>query len=706
MKKVITSTIILFFCILFYKNADAAVISSMNSNTGINNVITATDGSTREEVQISSMVSVTSGESFTIAQVGNFGEVLETGGTINIENMDNLEDFPSEYMYNPGSVSIDNEAYKINVTGTGIAVLKITSVIDTEQYNTYFAVNGVSSTDGTIDIYNAIAELGIAIEQVSVSGGITGFETAYDIYKNYYEAYLLVKEYGTFEADIDIQYDGVLNIWKITNGSLYFDAATLLSGYFGTESERFLLSEVKFISEFEGVVLKFGRKVTENDLLAYAFYNEKAYDPDAGIVIKSTIKNQDGSISSSKKSVIYQGEDEIRARLVKKLRKKGTYNVEVSGTGLYTSSAKYTFRFIFQNINKGAYIKKSAVIYSGIYKGGKKGTAKAKSRYHCIAKSSSGWYKIKLNNGEAGYIKKGNVSLSEDAIANIVNIYDAKYSYADMSRDIKKMAKFYQDVMELSILTITADNNNVYCARLGNQNAKKKVIIQSTMHAREWLNSQLVMKMLERCCKSYYSGRYKGTKYSTLFNKTCFYIIPMLNPDGVNISQYGLARIKKPSLRNLVKRLAKGNYRRWKANAEGVDLNRNYGPGFRKDKGRGSEAHSGPYAYSERETKALVKLIDKVKPKAVINYHEAGRVIYYTKSSSLLRLIRQKTGYSPVRESIRGANGSLGDYLTRKGITWCTPETCATPAPVSHSQFYYEWGKHRDMIPAVAKLYQ
>lgn len=184
----------------------------------------------------------------------------------------------------------------------------------------------------------------------------------------------------------------------------------------------------------------------------------------------------------------------------------------------------------------------------------------------------------------------------------------------------------------------------------------------------------------------------------------------MLNPDGVNISQYGLGRIKSASLRRLVKKLGRGRYSRWKANAKGVDLNKNFSAGFRKGNARGSKrgpaGYSGPYVCSERESRALQNLVNKVKPKAVINYHEAGRVIYYTKSSSLTSLVRQKTGYRLIRESIKGANGSFGDWLTRKGIAWCTPETCIGTAPVGHSQFYYEWGKHRDMIQAVAKLYK
>ncbi len=705
MKKIMINAIIVVFCILFYKNADAAVVFGMNENTAINNIITATIEDTGEEIQIKNMVSVQEGQAFNLSQVSNSGEMSGQGNIINIEILDSLGGLPEEYNYNPYAVSSDN--YNIKVDGTGMAVLKVVSYPDAAdasdvQSTAYIAVNGISRSMGNYDIYTAIENINSTI----LYNGIKNFEEAYTVYMDYYGALLLSKESSTFSTDADIQHDGISNIWNITNVYKFLNARNLLQDYFG--SDRFLLQETVFISEYEGIALKFGHEVTENDLLAYSFYKEKEYMPDAGITLYLTITNLSGTNTASKEVTVNKGLDWVNVELDGQLKKEDTYKAEVSGMGDYTSQAEFTFTFIFENVNKGAFIKKKTVIYSGIYNGSKKGNAKAKTRYQCVAKSP-GWLKIKLSDGSGGYIANENVSFSESAIGNIVSIYDTKYSYADMSRDLKKMAKLYQDVMELSVLAKTADNNNIYCIRLGNQNAKKKILIQSAMHAREWLNSQLVMKMAERCCKSYYSGKYNGTAYKKLFNKVCVYIVPMLNPDGVNISQYGLARIKSPSLKKLAKRLGRGSYSRWKANARGVDLNRNFNAGFRKNnsKGtkRGREGYSGPYAFSERETKAIVKLVDKIKPKAVINYHEAGRVIYYTKSSSLLSLVRQKTGYRPVRESISGANGSFGDYLTKKGITWCTPETCSGSAPVGHSQFYYEWGKHRDMVQAVAKLY-
>lgn len=701
MKKLIVSTIIAIFCILFYKSADAAVVFGMNENTGINNIITVTGDNQEEEIQIKNMVSVMEGQSFNLSQTSN----LEDAGAVDIENLDSLSGFPEEYNYNPGAVSVDG--YNIKTTGIGTAVLKITSSGSPDasgtQNTVYFAVNSISGSPENYNIYNAIE----TIDDSILDGGINNSGDAAVLYTGYYGALVLVKSSSTFETDAGIQHDGVTNTWNITNSYKFYNAKQLLYNYF--DANRLLLSEILFISEYEGIVLRFGHEITENDILAYSFYKEQEYTQDAGITLELSITDlEDANTSATQEFTINKGFSEVKTKLGGSIKKQGTYRAEVSGMGDYTSQAEFIFTFIFKSINKGAFIQKKTIIYSGIYNGTEKGSAKANTRYKCVAKSP-GWLKIKLPDGTGGYIKNNSVSLSVQDIDNIVSIYDAKYSYADLSRDIKKMAKFYQDVMELSILAKTADNNNVYCIRLGNADAKKKILIQSTMHAREWLNSQLVMKMAERCCKYYYSGKYNGIAYSKLFNNVCVYIVPMLNPDGVNISQYGLARIKSPSLRRLVKRLGRGSYRRWKANARGVDLNRNFSAGFRKGNSRGTkrgrEGYSGPYAFSERETKALVKLINKIKPKAVINYHEAGRVIYYTKYSSLTSLVRKKTGYRPIRESISGANGSLGDYLTRKGITWCTPETYSGTAPVGHSQFYYEWGKHRDIIQAVAKLY-
>ena len=72
----------------------------------------------------------------------------------------------------------------------------------------------------------------------------------------------------------------------------------------------------------------------------------------------------------------------------------------------------------------------------------------------------------------------------------------------------------------------------------------------------------------------------------------------------------------------------------WKANARGVDLNRNYKYNYHAKYGgrRGGSGYSGPYAESEPETKAVVKLINTLKNntklKGTVNYHAMGSIAF------------------------------------------------------------------------------
>ena len=66
------------------------------------------------------------------------------------------------------------------------------------------------------------------------------------------------------------------------------------------------------------------------------------------------------------------------------------------------------------------------------------------------------------------------------------------------------------------------------------------------------------------------------------------------------------------------------DYREWKANARGVDINRNYAEGFRREgaKSPGYKMYAGKKPVSEPETKAQIFVVEKVKPDVVICYQD------------------------------------------------------------------------------------
>lgn len=280
------------------------------------------------------------------------------------------------------------------------------------------------------------------------------------------------------------------------------------------------------------------------------------------------------------------------------------------------------------------------------------------------------------------------------------------YSYRDMKRDLRKLSLKYQGLLKVFWLAKTADGNRIYGIRLGNPAASKNVVIQASMHGREWLNTELLICMVKRCCRRFRIGCYHGKSYQVLFGEVCFWILPMVNPDGVAVSQYGAEGLRSICLQRLVKELSGKDAKFWKANARGVDLNRNYSTGFGASaaKYRGSAEYAGKTPFSERETRALVKLILKIKPQAVLNYHETGHLIYYKNDSRLVQTVHALTGYKLCKEG-QECNGNLGDWLTERGIDWCTLETCVKVAPVCEKQLLHEWKRHRNMLPAIAEMF-
>jgi murein peptide amidase A len=63
-------------------------------------------------------------------------------------------------------------------------------------------------------------------------------------------------------------------------------------------------------------------------------------------------------------------------------------------------------------------------------------------------------------------------------------------------------------------------------------------------------------------------------------------------------------------------------------NARGVDLNRNFPRGWRPTGPPGSRFYAGPRPASEPETRALRRLVLRVRPTVGVWYHQAARLVY------------------------------------------------------------------------------
>jgi len=167
-----------------------------------------------------------------------------------------------------------------------------------------------------------------------------------------------------------------------------------------------------------------------------------------------------------------------------------------------------------------------------------------------------------------------------------------------------------------------------------------KVIFQYSMHAREYVTALVALKHIEHfACYGCV-----GTAY----------FIPLMNPDGVEISE---------NSRPL-----------YKSNGRGVDLNVNFDARWGKGKSNvkvlGDENYIGEYPFSEPETKALRDFTLFICPDMTVSYHSKGEEIYWEffqkgkirdRDYRIAKAVERETGYA-----IKGTPDSCGGYKD-----WC-----------------------------------
>ena len=354
-----------------------------------------------------------------------------------------------------------------------------------------------------------------------------------------------------------------------------------------------------------------------------------------------------------------------------------------------------------KNVKKGGYVKKTVTAYN--LKLEKVTKVEKGIRYYVYRKCNNGYSLIQVGNQKL-LVESKYITYKCNA-KKIVNAADKKYN--DMKRDLKKLEKAYGSIFKVDIAGKSLDKRNIYYVTLGNEKAKKTVYVETSVHAREYMNTKFIMNVIEDYCRGYDSKKYQGKKYSKIFNNVKLVIMPMVNPDGVTISQYGPKKIRNATLRKNLYKIANGfSFKEWKANARGVDINRNYAEGFNRE-GAKASAHKnypGKTPVSEPETKAQISVVEKVKPNVVICYHQAGEVMYHLNHTKLSNMLYSMTHYTHVLSG-QVQYGTFSDYLDDRNILNCTLETGLVPAPVKNRQYKKIYKTNKNVLVAVAKMY-
>ncbi len=234
-----------------------------------------------------------------------------------------------------------------------------------------------------------------------------------------------------------------------------------------------------------------------------------------------------------------------------------------------------------------------------------------------------------------------------------------KYTYEQMLEDLLILKKQYPFI-EISQIGKSVCGKTIHAIKLGI--GPKKILCNGSHHAREWMTTPLLMKFIESYCLSIVTGRplYRYD-ISSIYNRCTLWIIPMVNPDGVNLVIIGLFK-DSPFYSELLQ-MNKENidFSSWKANIKGVDLNRNYNAGWQEYKslepslgilGPSPSGFSGPYPESEPETQGLAAFTRWLNPDMVLAFHSQGEEIFWdykgiapVKSEMIAKALSDVSGY-------------------------------------------------------------
>lgn len=302
------------------------------------------------------------------------------------------------------------------------------------------------------------------------------------------------------------------------------------------------------------------------------------------------------------------------------------------------------------------------------------------------------------------------------------------YTYQKMESDIGLLKQRYEGVTSDSIGT-TTDGRNLYRIVIGSRDAKKKILVVGAIHAREYITAPLVMRQI----KEMLDKREDGDKS---LDEICIEYVPMVNPDGVTISQSGINGLNKEESKKKLQEIIdswsewglkenqdKYNWflNKWKNNLNGVDINHNFptqGWPNRADSRKRpcNEFYKGASAGSESETQYLITLVNNENFDAVLNYHTQGQIIYWSnqhaaadvlaKDRAMADIVAAYTGYKLVAPEADGSKYGTGfkDWLDwEKGIPNVTVEVGIGTSPVPETQIESIWQQNTGVLPDIVK---
>ncbi len=288
---------------------------------------------------------------------------------------------------------------------------------------------------------------------------------------------------------------------------------------------------------------------------------------------------------------------------------------------------------------------------------------------------------------------------------------------------IEKLGAAYGDLFEVTSIGNSLLGRKIYAMQMGNLDSP--VLYCGGVHGREWITTLLMMYFAEDVLSARANRRQIcDMDINKLLSARGLIIVPALNPDGVEISINGAdcQGLEGYLGEDLFERCRSREFcSKWKANARGVDINRNFDAAWDDMRaiamdsgicGPSMAGWTGEYPESEPETRAVVELCSRAKFRHVVAFHSQGEEIYWNyrnftpaKSHLMARILSASSGYALREPGFSASSAGLKDWFMEKyHAPAFTIEIGSGECPIPLSQFRFLYNRLREMLVLGAAL--